>query len=479
MVKSFITNKPAINMTCVGFGQAGSRIVDVFAKYQTAAGEQVYNCLALNSNDGDLKELRFIDPANRVSLNLGGLGKNPEKAVRILEYDEKAKAKMHEFIEKKLRVDDDLVLFAAGLGGGTGTATIVKAIEDFHEVHNKPKIKKVFEAMVEQLGIDAYKANQKEFNIKAFKIAEENFVKLGVIACLPLRTDGPDVLRQVNAFATQIWELANDVTKSISFVMFPDNQFFYDQFKALPQVQKERFDNYRDYANYEIASTLHEINTAANQGGTSVVMDAQDLKRALTEYRGCLILSKHELQSYKVESAADISDLFKQAIITSNMHAPVELTNKNKVVKVHHVGLLASLDSKKDYGNGSFIETATEYFHELLPINGTVFSGYVKERNESMVTAYSFYKAEVLPGRLVKGLVEEYKEFMERNAKAEYAASSIEKIEAPDDGLGNLPINLDLSDLLDTSNKTLELDDKAKPGKDEIAAALKDFDFSF
>ena len=44
-------------MTLVGFGQAGARIVDVFAKYQTAEGEQTYNCLALNSNEGDFKQL--------------------------------------------------------------------------------------------------------------------------------------------------------------------------------------------------------------------------------------------------------------------------------------------------------------------------------------------------------------------------------------------------------------------------------------
>lgn len=182
-MKSFITNKPAVEMTMVGFGQAGSRIVDVFAKYQTAEGEQAYNCLALNSNDGDLKELKFIDPANRISLDLGGLGKNPERAMKILVNDENVQSKMYNFISKKLRVQDDLVLFVAGLGGGTGTSTIVKAIEDFHDIHNKPKIKAVIEAMIDKFGIDAYKENETEFNKRAFKIAEEQFIKVGVIAC--------------------------------------------------------------------------------------------------------------------------------------------------------------------------------------------------------------------------------------------------------------------------------------------------------
>lgn len=475
MVKSFITNNPALNITAVGFGQAGSRIVDVFAKYVTAEGQQTYNCLALNSNGGDLKELRFIDPDNRINLNLGGLGKNPEKAVKILENDENVQSTMHNFIDKKLGTKDDLVLFVSGLGGGTGTSTIVKAIEDFHDMHNKPKIKQVLQAMIEKFGMDVYKANQAEFNKKALKMAEENFIKLGVVACLPLRNDGPDVLRQVNKFAQKIWELANDVTKSISFVMFPDNQFFYDAFKNLPQVKKEQFNNYRDYANYEIASTFHEINTAATQGGTSVVMDSQDLKRALTEHKGCLVLSKQELASSVIEGSADVSKLFKKAIESSNMHEPVQLTDGDTVAKVHHVGLLAALDSKKDYGNGGFIESATEHLHELLPINGTVFSGYVQEKNEGMVTAYSFYKADVLPGRLSMGLVEEYNEFIERNKKINFTTAKIESIES--ERVNEFDLSLDdlgLGDLLKSNEPT-----KEKDTKEDLAAALNNFDFTF
>ncbi|RKJ73680.1 cell division protein FtsZ, partial [Butyricicoccus sp. 1XD8-22] len=85
MAKSFILNQPAVNFTVVGFGQAGSRIADQFARFKDTDGKQIYNCLALNSNDGDLKDLRFIPTDNRISLGLGGLGKNPEKAMKILD----------------------------------------------------------------------------------------------------------------------------------------------------------------------------------------------------------------------------------------------------------------------------------------------------------------------------------------------------------------------------------------------------------
>ena len=103
-------------------------------------GNGIYNCLALNSNDGDLKGLKYIPVDNRVSLNLGGLGKNPQKAMKILEENEEVSDKLKNFIQKEVRVVDDLVLFCAGLGGGTGTSTIIKAIEEFYEFNTKPLI---------------------------------------------------------------------------------------------------------------------------------------------------------------------------------------------------------------------------------------------------------------------------------------------------------------------------------------------------
>ncbi len=52
-------NEVAVKMTMVGFGQAGTRMVDKFAEYTHTDGTAVYNCLALNSNDGDLAELKM------------------------------------------------------------------------------------------------------------------------------------------------------------------------------------------------------------------------------------------------------------------------------------------------------------------------------------------------------------------------------------------------------------------------------------
>lgn len=57
-------------------------------------------------------------------------------------------------------------------------------------------------------------------------------------------------------------------------------------------------------------------------------MDSQDLKHALTEHKGCLVLSRQELSSEQVETAGDITKLFKQAIESSYMHKPVSYFGK-------------------------------------------------------------------------------------------------------------------------------------------------------
>lgn len=473
MIKNLTLNKPGMNITMVGFGQAGSRIVDEFAKFQTAAGQQTYHCFALNSNDGDLNGLQFIDPTNRVSLELGGLGKNPEKALKLLDSNEKAKEKMHQFITKKLDTDDNTVIFFAGLGGGTGTSTILKAITDFHDHFNKPKIEQVLKAMIDKLGEDKYKENKAEFHKRAFQIAEENFRKIGVVACVPLRKDGPDVLRQVNKFAQEIWSLANEVTKSVAWVTFPDNQFIHDQFKKLPQNKKDDLDNYRDFANKEIATTVHGINVASNIGGTSLVLDSQDLKRAWSEHKGCLVLSKLEVPINTLNNSSDITKLFKESLENSNLHGNVNLVNKDgEVTQVHHVGLLAVIDKSKDFGNGSFIENAVEELHATLPISGTVFAGYVEENNNENVTIYTFYKAGVLPERLEKGLVEEYEQYKKENKELNFTKATIKTIETDStqtdtDAFADIGINL-FDDVKEEKDTELSVEDQ-----------LQGFDFTF
>src|SRR5690606_23346595 len=148
----------------------------------------------------------------------------------------------------------------------------------------------------------------------------------------------------------RIWKLAKDKSKGIAFVVFADNQQFSDEFENLPENERKglNVDNYRDYANLMIRNVLHEVNTATNGGGTSVVFDKQDFKRLILEHQGCLVINKVETDINSVKNEHDIKDMFIKSIQGSLLHQPVELLEKQEngqllAQKVHHVGLLAVL----------------------------------------------------------------------------------------------------------------------------------------
>lgn len=445
----FMNNPPSINMTMVGFGQAGTRMVDRFAAITNKEGRPVYNTLALNSNDGDLKELKYVPVENQVSLKLGGLGKNPEKAISVLEENEAAKETLKEFITQRVRPEDELVLFFAGLGGGTGTSTLVKAIEEFYDHYNKPKIATELKKIQANTTAEDFKSNLQRHKVAAFKKAQESFVKVGVVVTLPVRSDGPDVLRQVNDFATRIWETAKNPAKGIAFVIFADNQYFYDQWKKLgPNAGSE---NYRDFANAEICNILHEINTGTNGGGTSVTFDPRDFRRIIMEGTGSLVVGKVEQDVNQITNNRDLVNMFKQSISASRVHDPIAIEEKDEetgevsYAKVHHVGLLAVIDPKLSSLGSAFLDQAKDEVTEKLPLDGTVFSGYLEEKNKFNCTVYTFFKTQALPSRLSKGLVKEFEEFKAKQRAITYKSETIQQIAVTSDE--DMDIDIDLEDL--------------------------------
>ncbi|UAL49752.1 cell division protein FtsZ (plasmid) [Sutcliffiella horikoshii] len=480
-MNKFTNNSPAINMTMVGFGQAGNRMVDMFGELKKKDGTPVYNCLALNSNDGDLEGLKHVPKSNQVSLNLGGLGKNPERAMKVIEDTADVKEKLKQFITARVRPSDDLVLFFAGLGGGTGTSTIIKAIEEFNDFHNKPIIKEELVKLQQSIPSQDFKANIKKYMLQAVKNADSRTVKIGIVVTLPVRDDGPDVLRQVNDFSQRIWKLTKDKSKGIAFVIFADNQQFYDEYDALSDTIKTgmKIDNYRDYANLKIRDIIHEVNTATTGGGTSVIFDKSDFKRLVLEHRGCLVLNKVEKNIKDVTNEHDINDMFKKSIESSYLHDPIQITEAEEdgtliASKVHHVGLLAVLAKDKQFSS-SFIDKSKKSIVDALPISGTVFSGYLVGNNDYQVSVYTFYKTEALPTRLAKGLVEEFEEFKVKQQQYIFKDSAIASIAATSEEDEFNDMDLDLSEFgFDLENE----DEKDKKKTKENELDLDSLDFS-
>jgi len=256
------------------------------------------------------------------------------------------------------------------------------------------------------------------------------------------------VLRQVNEFADRIWRAAKNPAKGIAFVIFADNQYFYDRWKE--QGPNAGADNYRDFANREICSLIHELNTGTNGGGTSVTFDSQDFRRIVLEGTGSLVISKQSKKVEEITNIDDLKELFTSALSQNSLHDPIELKESaadgtTKFAKVHHVGLFGVLDKKLENMGSAFLDEAKNELIEKLPLNGTVFSGYLQEKHDFKVTAYTFFKAEALPKRLAKGLVEEYEDFIQKQKAVSYREESIARIQVDEDE--HLDLDLDLSEL--------------------------------
>ena len=217
-----------------------------------------------------------------------------------------------------------------------------------------------------------------------------------------------------------------------------------------------------------IAEALHELNTATTGGGTSVTFDSADFRRIILEHTGSLVINKVTKQSKNIRNGEDIKEMFVEGIKGSLLHQPIQLRNdEGQMQKVHHLGLLAVLDQANKVGS-AFIDDARVEIATSLPLTGTVFTGYLEEKNDFSVSAYTFYKAEALPDRLAVGLEKEYKEFMEKQSAVNYVAADISSIETVD----NDDFDIDFDEL------GISLDDDSNTNDNKKSDDLDDIDLS-
>lgn len=436
-------SQPALKTTFVGFGQGGCRIVDVFASYKSANGLPYYSTFGLNSTRNDFMELKHIPENNLLSLDLNGFGKDPIEAIDILGMHDASIQKINQFVDDIYNEEQDLIVFCTTLGGGTGTSTIVKTLEAYIAKHITPKVEEMLQRMLQHKNISMEQFEQfpKEKQLmaraevleKGYKIGK--IKKIGIIAALPVRSDGPNTLKQVNQFAEHLWKLVKNPLKGIAFITFPDNQKFYDDWTKYKDKVSQK--NYRDYANIQTAEVFHELNLGTNMGGTDVTFDPKDFRKVMLEGVGCLNLNRMALNVSQITSSKDMYELLKETFDGSLLHDPIRLQTKDEETgeithqKVFNVGLLAVTNNDlKDIGS-AFLDEVKEYISNEIFINGSIFTGNVKlNRTSYQTVAYAFYKTHGLPERLSTGLVSELEKYRQQKVKITYKSDAIKKADS-------------------------------------------------
>lgn len=438
-------SQPALQTSFIGFGQGGCRIVDIFASFKGSESKPLYSTYGLNSNRNDFMELKHIPHNNLVSLDKNGFGKDPSEAIDVLSMDENSQQKINSLVDRFYDKDKDLFIFCTTLGGGTGTSTIVKTLEAYIEKYITPKIDKLLSRMLEQEGISLEQFNnlpletQNQAKIKAFQTGfKMGFIKkVGIIATIPVRSDGPNTLAQVNKFANYLWQLAKNPLKGIAFIIFPDNQKFYDDWSKNKENLPQK--NYRDYANIQAAEIFHELNMATNMGGTDVTFDPKDFRKVIMEGEGCLNLNRISKNVNEITSSQDMYDLLKTSFEGSLLHEEISLIvppnngDETQIIhqKVFNVGLLSVTNNdKKDLGS-AYLDEVKEHISNTIYMNGSIFTGNVKlEKTSFQTVVYAFYKTHGLPERLSKGLVEELEQFRKQKVSIKFNSDTIKTAEA-------------------------------------------------
>ncbi|PSP95334.1 cell division protein [Halobacteriales archaeon QS_4_62_28] len=132
-----------MNLAAIGFGNAGSKIIDRFVEFEEESGRSLMtDALAVNSAEIDLAKLNVIPPDRRLLIGQTdeqvkgrGVGANPELGADITRLD---LTEIERQLDEVPVHDTDGFLIVAGLGGGTGSGGAPVLAERLGEIYEEP-----------------------------------------------------------------------------------------------------------------------------------------------------------------------------------------------------------------------------------------------------------------------------------------------------------------------------------------------------
>ena len=219
-----VLNKSDIQLSVkfgfLGLGMGGSSIASACSDIQTNVTNNrfPYSSLLVNTNSIDLEKVKAKNPTTK-KLVIGdgrGAGRNISKGKEM--FGESYEVINEEF--NKQFADRDFIWIVAGLGGGTGTGSVMDAIGLVH----KSKFKG----------------------------------KFGLILTLPLDKDGDTVVQ--NAFM-KLGDI-NKYMSALGSIILIDNQKLYNHFTTVNKTAT--IDAFLSYSNEYVADMLHELNTVTS-----------------------------------------------------------------------------------------------------------------------------------------------------------------------------------------------------------------------
>lgn len=434
----YFKNKPLLRTKIAAFGQGAGKVADIFAQFKTDDGKAAYEVFAFNSNDADLASLQHIAPTNRVSLKLDGFGKNPASATRRFKREPELRKKVADFVSRLNYNEDgsvdDLHLYIAAMGGGTGTSTIYEAVTEHYNQIILPVAQELIEKKSALWNEDPeYYADQNELLLEVMEDLSDRVPKLGLILITPPHREGADTMAQSYNYSAKLWALATGSAISpIGFLNFPDNEYFFNEFMKLSTEEQNAYKSVHNWANEQIAYAFHGILTSCGLSTSSKLLDRQDMKRLLLEDTGTLTISHSRNRGLRPDSTvAEIVQQFENLVGTNILHQALPLVEEvetgtgekeQRARQFTNLGVISVTDIAASRING---ETASanvlNMLTDKLAVVGNVFDSFLSTANMNESSAYLISKVNTLPDHL-DALRKEHEKVVEK-------AKSLESIQ--------------------------------------------------
>ena len=329
--------KVGIKFEIIGLGHAGSKLAEEFFKLG-------YKSLAINTSPQDLEKIK--GPVT-LAIDITGTGKDRTKALDTVR---RKKDTILNTVRKVFSTREHALLLA-GLGGGTGSGSIVEIAE----------------------------------YLKTIK-----FKHVSVLVMLPLTEEDGASKRNALAALKEI-SLATS-TGTITSIMIADNSLMFKQF---PHTKITEFWN---IANTEIVKPLHAFNVMCTYPTKYTALDPQEFVSLMTT-TGCMTFGRSKLNFYDEQTVINmLSDHFKSGLMAEGFDlysaqkgGAIIIGDNEQLSKIPKESETLIFDLFSEYING-----------------GTLFRG-IYESTEYPLTVYSIIAGLDVPYEKVKNLKDEVK----------------------------------------------------------------------
>lgn len=350
----------------LGLGMGGSSIAAACADIEMAKKnlKYPYTALLVNTNSIDLEK---IDAKNTLikKMTIG----NGKGAGRNIELGEKA------FLENKEKIlsavktqfqESDFVWIVAGLGGGTGTGSVVQAAKLLHE--------------------------------NGFK------KRFGLILTLPRKSEGRTVLSN----ALERLQIIAKIMKGLGSIILVDNQKlynYYTEFQPNASVSE-----YLSFSNEYVAQTLHELNTvtASLKPYAEYHFDSSEFENLIKE-NGILHFAKFSVPANSVDTEQSLTYVgrLKEHIENGVLSDGYKLQNAQRLA----VSIVTSDNIAKRVYNMQFNNAIESLIEEISPVaTEKPVAEYVYDiQNKNEVYFYAVFAGLSLPSSIKTLLEEEQK----------------------------------------------------------------------